>query len=304
MANYDYIIIGSGPAALASAQYASRAGLKTLVLEGDVVGGQVTQIMDLENYPGVFPMVNGTDFILNMKEQAVSFGAEVVSSRAVSIDKPGQNFVVKTKTENFEAKCVCLATGAVHKDLGVKGEREFTGRGVSYCATCDGPFFRNKKIFVVGGGDSACSEAIYLRTLSDDVTIIHRRDSFRAQKAVVDKMIASGVKVKYNTTVSEIAGGMKVEKLVLHDVISKSDEEVAADAVFIFAGMAPQSDLVDMLKKDEGGYIVTDEKMQTMIPGLLAAGDVRAKPFRQIVTAVSDGAIAANTAFEICTGVQ
>lgn len=296
---FDYIIIGSGPAALASAQYAARAGLKTLVLEGDAVGGQVTQIMDLENYPGVYPMVNGTDFILNMKEQAVSFGAEFVSARAISIDKPGANFSVKTKSETYEAKCVCLATGAVHKDLGVKGEKEFTGRGVSYCATCDGPFFRNKKIFVVGGGDSACSEAIYLRTISDDVTIIHRRDKFRAQKAVVDKMLSAGVKPKYNTTVSEIAGGAKVEKLILHDVDTGADEEVMADAVFIFAGMAPQSDLVDMLKKDDGGYIVTDENMQTMIPGLFAAGDVRSKPFRQIVTAVSDGAVAANAAWQL-----
>ncbi|MCF0241612.1 MAG: thioredoxin-disulfide reductase [Treponema sp.] len=299
MQTFDYIVIGSGPAALASAQYASRAGLQTLVLEGDAPGGQVTQIADLENYPGVFPMVNGTDFILNMKEQAKSFGAVFVSARAVSVDKPGTMFCVKTKTEEFQAKCVCLATGAVHKDLGVKGEKEFTGRGVSYCAVCDGPFFRNKKIFVVGGGDSACSEAIYLSTLSNDVSIIHRRDSFRAQKAVVDKMISCGVKPIYNTVVEEISGGMKVEKLILKNTQTGEISETPADAVFIFAGMAPTSDLVDMLKKDEGGYILTDEKMQTMIPGLLVAGDVRAKPFRQIVTAVSDGAIAANTAAEM-----
>lgn len=299
MQNFDYIIIGSGPAALASAQYAARAGLNTLVIEGDAPGGQVTQIADLENYPGVFPMVNGTDFIMNMKEQAKAFGATFVSSRALSVDKPGALFSVKTKSEEYQAKCVCLATGAVHKDLGCKGEKEFAGRGVSYCAVCDGPFFRNKKIYVVGGGDSACSEAIYLATLSSDVSIIHRRDTFRAQKAVVEKMLAAGVKPVYNTVIEEIDGGMKVEKLILKNTQTGEKSEVAADAVFIFAGMAPASDLVDMLKKDEAGYIVTDEKMQTMIPGLFVAGDVRAKTFRQIVTAVSDGAIAANSAAEM-----
>ncbi len=299
MQNFDYIIIGSGPAALASAQYAARAGLNTLVLEGDAPGGQVTQIADLENYPGVFPMVNGTDFIMNMRDQAESFGATFVSARALSVDKPGTLFSVKTRSEEYQAKCVCLATGAVHKNLGCKGESEFAGRGVSYCAVCDGPFFRNKKIYVVGGGDSACSEAIYLATLSGDVSIIHRRDAFRAQKAVVDKMLSVGVKPVYNTVIEEIAGGTKVEKLVLKNTQTGDISEVEADAVFIFAGMAPTSDLVDMLKKDEGGYIVTDEKMQTLIPGLFVAGDVRAKPFRQIVTAVSDGAIAANSAAEL-----
>lgn len=298
MNTYDYIIIGSGPAALASAQYAARAGLNTLVLEGDAPGGQVTQIFDLENYPGVFPMVNGTDFIMNMRSQAESFGAHFVSARAESLDKKGELFSIRSKADEYLAKCVCIATGAVHRNLEVKGEKEFSGRGVSYCAVCDGPFFRNKKIFVVGGGDSACSEAIYLSTLSKDVSIIHRRNQFRAQKAVIDKMLAAGVKPVYDTVVEEIKGSSKVEKLLLKNVKTGEFSEVDADAVFVFTGMIPQTDLIEMLKKDESGYIITDEKMETMIPGLFAAGDIRSKSFRQIVTAVSDGAIAANTAAE------
>ena len=296
---FDYIIIGAGPAGLSSAQYAARGGLKTLVLEGMGEGGQVTMITDLENYPGVYPAVNGFDFIEVMKNQALAFGAQIKNVQVSSIDKKGSDFVIKTRDTVFTSKAICIATGAVHKNLGVPGEKEFTGRGVSYCATCDGPFFKNKKIFVIGGGDSACSEAVYLSTISKDVTIIHRRDSFRAQKAVVDKMLAAGVKPVYDTVVKSINGTNKVESLTVENVKTGEQTQLPCDVVFIFAGMAPQTELVEMLKKDEGGYIITDQNMQTSIPGLFAAGDVRAKPFRQIVTATSDGAIAANAAKEM-----
>lgn len=296
---FDYIIIGAGPAGLSSAQYAARGGLKTLVLEGMGEGGQVTMITDLENYPGVYPAVNGFDFIEVMKNQALAFGAQIKNVQVSSIDKKGSDFVIKTRDTVYTSKALCIATGAVHKNLGVPGEKEFTGRGVSYCATCDGPFFKNKKIFVIGGGDSACSEAVYLSTISKDVTIIHRRDSFRAQKAVVDKMLAAGVKPVYDTVVKSINGTNKVESLTVENVKTGEQTQLPCDVVFIFAGMAPQTELVEMLKKDEGGYIITDQNMQTSIPGLFAAGDVRAKPFRQIVTATSDGAIAANAAKEM-----
>lgn len=292
---FDYVIIGAGPAGLASAQYAARGGLKTLVLEGASAGGQVMQITELENYPGIFPAVNGTDFIETMQKQAESFGAKIVNVQVSSIDKLNNNFVIRTKDIEYHAPYLCIATGAVHKTLGVNGEKEFTGRGVSYCAVCDGPFFRNKKIFVIGGGDSACSEAIYLSTISKDVSIIHRRDSFRAQKAVVDKMLSSGVKPIYDSVVKSIEGSSKVEKIIIENVKTNEQTQLDADAVFIFAGMIPQTDLVDMIPKDESGYIKTNENMETLIPGLLAAGDIRQKPFRQIVTAVNDGAIAANT---------
>lgn len=296
---FDYIIIGAGPAGLSSAQYAARGGLKTLVLEAMGEGGQVAQIADLENYPGVYPAVNGFDFIQVMKEQALGFGAVIKNVQVSSIDKTGDNFVIKTRDTIFTSRALCIATGAVHKNLGVPGEKEFTGRGVSYCATCDGPFFKNKKIVVVGGGDSACSEAVYLSNISKDVKIIHRRDTFRAQKAVVDKMLAAGVEPVYDTVVKSINGNMKVESVTIENVKTGEESQLPCDVVFIFAGMAPQTELVEMLKKDAGGYIITDENMQTSIPGLFAAGDVRAKPFRQIVTAVNDGAIAANAAKEM-----
>lgn len=296
---FDYIIIGAGPAGLAGAQYAARGGLKTLVLEGIGSGGQVMQITDLENYPGIFPAINGADYIKTMEEQAKSFGAQIATVQVTSIDKTGNDFVIKTKDKEYRSACLCIATGAVHRNLEVPGEKELTGRGVSYCAVCDGPFFRNKKIVVVGGGDSACSEAIYLSTISSDVSIIHRRDSFRAQKAVVDKMLSKGVKPVYDSVVKSINGKMKVESITLENVKTGEQTEVPCDAVFIFTGMIPQTDLVDMLPKDEGGYIKTNEEMETIIPGLFATGDVRSKSFRQIVTAVSDGAIAANRAKEI-----
>lgn len=296
---YDYIIIGAGPAGLASAQYAARSGLKTVVLDMAGAGGQVMQINDLENYPGVFPAVNGADFMETMKKQAEAFGAAVEFDQILSIDKPGELFVVKSKNKIYEGKCLCLATGAIHKNLEVPGEKEFTGRGVSYCAVCDGPFFRNKKIVVVGGGDSAVTEAIYLASLSKEVSIVHRRDNFRAQKALVDKMFAAGVEPIYNSVVKSVNGTSRVESVTLENVETGVQSQLETAAVFIFTGMQPQTDLVEMLPKDEAGYIKTNDKMETIIPGLFAAGDVRSKPFRQIVTAVSDGAIAAHTAAEI-----
>ena len=295
---YDYVIIGAGCAGLASAQYAARGGLSVLVLDVAGAGGQVLQISELENYPGVFPAVDGATYMMTMQKQAEAFGAKVLQANVLSIDKTGGSFLVKTKKASYEAECLCIATGAIHRNLEVPGEKEFSGRGVSYCATCDGPFFRNKKIVVVGGGDSACSEAIYLSTLSSDVSIIHRRDKFRAQQAVIDKMLAAGVKPVYDSVVKEIKGGAKVESVIVENVKTGEQTQLATDAVFIFTGMLPQTDLVDMLPKDPSGYILTDENMETSVPGLFAAGDVRSKPFRQVVTAVSDGAIAAHVASE------
>ena len=295
---FDYVIIGAGCAGLASAQYAARGGLSVLVLDVAGAGGQVLQISELENYPGVFPAVDGAAYMMTMQKQAEAFGAKIVQAQVLSIDKTGGNFLVKTRKAAYEAACMCIATGAIHRDLGVPGEKEFSGRGVSYCATCDGPFFRNKKIVVVGGGDSACSEAIYLSSLSSDVTIIHRRDKFRAQQAVIDKMLAAGVKPLYDSVVKEIKGSAKVESIIVENVKNGEQSELTTDAVFIFAGMLPQTELVEMLAKDPAGYIITDENMETQVPGLFAAGDVRSKPFRQVVTAVSDGAIAAHVASE------
>ena len=295
---FDYVIIGAGCAGLASAQYAARGGLSVLVLDLAGAGGQVLQIADLENYPGVFPAVDGATYMMTMQKQAESFGAKIVQAQVLSIDKTGGYFLVKTKKTSYEATCLCIATGAIHRNLEVPGEKELSGRGVSYCATCDGPFFRNKKIVVVGGGDSACSEAIYLSTISGDVSIIHRRDKFRAQQAVIDKMLEAGVKPVYDSVVKSINGEGRVQSVTIENVKTGEQSELSTDAVFIFTGMLPQTDLVEMLPKDPSGYILTDENMETSVPGLFAAGDVRSKPFRQVVTAVSDGAIAAHVASE------
>lgn len=295
---FDYVIIGAGCAGLASAQYAARGGLSVLVLDLAGAGGQVLQISDLENYPGVFPAVDGATYMMTMQKQAESFGAKIVQAQVLSIDKTGGSFLVKTKKASYEATYLCIATGAIHRNLEVPGEKELSGRGVSYCATCDGPFFRNKKIVVVGGGDSACSEAIYLSTISGDVSIIHRRDKFRAQQAVIDKMLEAGVKPVYDSVVKSINGEGRVQSVTIENVKTGEQSELSTDAVFIFTGMLPQTDLVEMLPKDSSGYILTDENMETSVPGLFAAGDVRSKPFRQVVTAVSDGAIAAHVASE------
>ena len=291
---YDYIIIGAGVAGLVSAQYAARGGLNTLVLDVAGSGGQVMQITELDNYPGVFPTLDGPTFIQTMEEQTKAFGAKIEMVQVTAIDKKDNNFIVTSRKKLYQAPYLCLATGAIHKTLGVSGEAEFTGRGVSYCATCDGPFFRNKKIVVVGGGDTACAEATYLSTLTSDLHIIHRRDKFRAQKALVDKMLSKNVQPIYDTVVKSINGSAKVESVTLENVKTKEETTLPADAVFIFTGIQPQADLVDMLAKDEGGYIKTDENMETSMTGLFAAGDVRSKPFRQVVTAVNDGAIAAH----------
>ncbi|NLC93618.1 MAG: thioredoxin-disulfide reductase [Treponema sp.] len=296
MENFDYIIVGAGPAGLSSAVYASRSGLETLVLDSVLLGGQAMQITDLENYPGVFPSINGLDFMENMKKQAIQFGAKVKIGNVLSIDKNNGKFIIKTKNEVYSSICLLIATGAIHRNLDIPGEKQFVGRGVSYCAICDGPFFRNKKIVVVGGGDSACSEATYLSTISKDIKIIHRRNEFRAQKAVVDKMLASGVVPIYNSIVKSVNGTNKVESILVENVTNHTVSSIETDAVFVFTGMIPQVSLIENLQKDEYGYILANEKMETSVEGLFVAGDVRSKSFRQIITAASDGAVAADSA--------
>ena len=295
--DYDLIIIGSGPAGLSAAQYGARANLKTLVIENGSVGGQVLNINDFENYPGVFPAVKGSDFINTMVEQAQAFGAEFFQGTVSSIDKIKNQFIVKTDKGELKSFTLVIATGAAHRKLDIPGEKELSGMGVSYCATCDGPFFKNRKVVVVGGGDSACDEATYLATLASEVTLVHRKGTLRAQKAVAEKVLNNPkIKVIFNTVVKEIKGKYKVEEVVLENTESGEISSLSADGVFIFVGMIPQTDLVEMLPKDEGGYIKTNESMETAIKGMYCVGDIRSKPFRQVVTATSDGATAAFSA--------
>jgi thioredoxin reductase (NADPH) len=312
--NWDLVIIGAGPAGLTAAQYGARANLKTLVLEQLAPGGQALLIDVLENYPGNVGLSDpagtriaeprtGYEFVRDLQWQAEAFGARILTESVTGLRKEGGRFILALGNgETRIAGAVILATGAEHRLLGIPGEKEFTGRGVSYCASCDGPFFRNKKIFVAGGGDSACDEARYLARLSPQVALLHRRDRLRAQKALAERTLSNPrIEVRFNTVIREIRGEKKVSSLVLErsDNTGKGTGETweeAADAVFVFVGTVPRTSLVPGVEKDEDGYVLTSQRMESSVPGLFAAGDVRSSPFRQVVVAAGEGAVAARCA--------
>lgn len=297
---HEVIIIGGGPAGLACGQYSARAGRDTVIIEELSTGGQAMIIDEIENYPGL-GKVSGFELAQKFESQAEAFGCATVyaSVSEIKIQENG-TFIVKTSDGDYEAKAVVLATGAKHRNLGVPGEIELTGHGVSYCATCDGPFFRNKKILVCGGGDSACQEAMYLAKLSSDITVCHRRDKFRAQASIVDAMKkTAGIKTLMNTIVVSINGeNNKVKSVTFQNKETGAQFTEDYDGIFIFVGNNPQNQLVPFCDKDESGYVKTNKEMMTNVPGLFAIGDVRDTPFRQIVTAAADGAIAAHYASE------
>ena len=296
---YDFAVIGAGAAGLSAAQYGARANLSTIVIEELAPGGQALFIDKLENYPGILEPINGFELAERMRKQAEQFGSSFIEASALSVRKAEDRFIIETSVGSLESLTVLIATGARHKQLGIPGEQEYIGKGVSYCATCDGPFFKGKRILVVGGGDSACDEAIYLSNLSDKILMIHRRDRFRAQKALASRVLSNpSIKVLFNTVAKEIKGNSKVHSVVLENTLSHELTEEPFDGIFIFIGSTPQTGFLKdiAIQFDESGYIITDCNMQTSITGLFAAGDVRATPFRQIVTAAADGAIAARSA--------
>jgi thioredoxin reductase (NADPH) len=295
----DLIVIGAGGAGLSAAQYGARGNLRTLVLEEVSSGGQALLIDGLENYPGFPDPINGYDFTRKMEEQARKFGAEFESSGVTAITRDGNIFKVETDKGALTASAVILATGAVHKSLGVPGEAELAGHGVSYCATCDGPFFKARRMLVVGGGDAACDEAMYLANLASGILMIHRRDKFRAQKSLAARVLANPkIEVRFNTELRKIEGERVVTKVRLFDNSTRREWEEQVAAVFVFIGSDPRSALAASLGAplDDVGYVITNERMETSVPGLYAAGDVRASPFRQLVVAASEGAIAAHAA--------
>jgi len=298
-ADRQLVIIGAGGAGLAAAQYAARANLSPLLLEELASGGQALIIDNLENYPGFPDALPGTEFARLFEEQAVRFGAEIKYSGVQSVSRRDGLFVIQTDDGELTSLAVILATGAKHRTLDVPGEKELAGRGVSYCATCDGPFFKGKPMLVVGGGDAACDETAFLANLSDRVLMIHRRNRLRAQKALSDRTLHNPhIEVRFNTELREIRGNTKVEEVTLLDNKTGSTVNHKTSAVFVFIGSIPQTRVVEGLgvKLDAVGYVVTDQRMQTNLPGLFAAGDVRATPFRQLVVAASEGAIAAHSA--------
>ena len=297
----DMIIIGGGPAGLSAAQYAARAGLKAYLLEEMAPGGQTLIVDDLENYPGFVDPVSGFELADKFQRQAEQFGAKIVltSVEAVNHNSDG-SFTVKTSDGEYTVPVVVMATGAKRKELGIPGEKEYQGKGVSYCATCDGPFFRDKKILVVGGGDSACGESLFLSKITQNVVIIHRKDRFRAQRSIAGMVEHDDhIETRFMHTLNEIKGdGSRVTTVSLHDIEHDRDYDEQFDAVFIFIGANPKTNLIPYAETDADGYVVTDELMRTSIPGLYAVGDVRNGPFKQIITAASDGAVAAHFASE------
>ncbi|MBQ7643464.1 MAG: FAD-dependent oxidoreductase [Spirochaetales bacterium] len=297
--NYDVLIVGGGPGGLSCGQYSARAGRKTAIIEEMAAGGQTMIIDEIENYPGL-GKISGYELAAAFEQQATGFGCDFVYATVNSIKRlEDGSFELDTTDGAYLSPVVVIATGAKHRNLEVPGEKEMVGHGVSYCATCDGPFFRNKKILVCGGGDSACQEALYLKKLSDDVTVTHRRERFRAQASIVKAMEEAGIKTKMNTTVQSInAENGKVKSVTFVNKSSGETYTEEFDGVFIFVGNIPQTQLVPDCEKDEAGFIKTDRNMMTSIPGIYAIGDVRDTPFRQVVTAASDGAIAAHYASE------
>ncbi|MBQ7524874.1 MAG: thioredoxin-disulfide reductase [Abditibacteriota bacterium] len=294
---YDIICVGAGPAGLTAAIYASRESLSVLVLERMVAGGQAVMTEFIENYPGFAKGVSGYDLTDAMRAQAERFGAEIRLADVVGYDIDGDvKRLTLSNGDVVESKAVILTQGATHKHLGVPGEDKFSGRGVSYCAVCDGAFFKDKEIVVVGGGNSAVQDALYLAKYGSHVTIVHRRNELRAQKVIAQRAFDNPkVSICWDSVVKEIKGANAVESVVLENVKTGEKSDMKADGVFIFIGLNPGGEGVDV-KKDDYGYIVTDEEMATSVPGVFAAGDIRQKSLRQVITACADGAVAADAA--------
>jgi thioredoxin reductase (NADPH) len=300
---YDVIIIGSGPAGMTASVYASRANLKTLLLDRGAPGGQLLNTEEIENYPG-FSHISGPDLAQHMFEHAQKFGTTYAYGEVTSISKTDNLFTVFTSNGDYISKTVIVATGTKYKKLGIPGEDKFTGGGVSWCAVCDGAFFRNQELVVVGGGDSAVEEAVYLTKFASKVTLVHRRDTFRAQPILVERLLKNEkIQVVYNTVIDEIKGGMKVT-----GVVARNDEgpyEIPCGGVFEYVGMNPISEFVKELGvTDHEGWIVSDHKMKTDIPGLFAAGDIRQAATRQVVSATADGCVAALSAQHYIESLQ
>lgn len=297
---YDVIIIGCGPGGMTTALYTSRANLKTLILEKGAPGGEMLNTAEVENYPG-FPMILGPELADKMYQSAMQFGAKYAFGNVSKIELDGDMKLVHAGKKIYKTYSVVIATGAYHRKLGVPGEEEFAGRGVSYCAVCDGAFFRGKNLIVVGGGDSAVEEGIYLTQLADKVTIIHRRDQLRAQKIIQDRAFKNEkIDFIWNSTVEELQGNdMHVTNVVIKDVVTKEIKTIPADGVFIYVGLLPMSDgFKDLGITDEEGWVVTNSTMETDVAGIFAIGDVRQKTLRQITTAVGDGGEAGQAVYK------
>jgi thioredoxin reductase (NADPH) len=297
---YDAIIIGAGPAGLSAGLYAARAKMKTLIIEKEKSGGQIVLTEEVANYPGSIENASGPSLVARMVQQADSFGVERVLDTIKELDVSGKIKVLKGEKNEYKAKSIIVAVGAKSRPIGCPGEKELTGKGVSYCATCDGAFFTDLEVYVVGGGDAAVEEAIYLTKFARKVTIVHRRDELRAAKSIQEKAFKNEkIHFMWNSVISELRGEGILESMVVTNTVTGEKTEIFADeedgtfGVFVFIGYLPETKIFEGVLDMKGGYIVAGEDMKTNTPGVFAAGDCRVKTLRQVVTATADGAIAA-----------
>jgi len=295
---FDVAIIGAGPAGLTAAIYSARYGLKTIVFEDPSRISQLAIAPFVENFPGYEG--TGLDLISKMKDQALKFGAEHRLERVEDVRKDGNRFLIKTDSGEYVAKAIIIATGGKHRELGIEGEKEFVGRGVSYCAVCDGFFFKGKRVAVIGGGNAALADAIYLKDLGCDVIVIHRRDKFRADQALQKQLFEKGIEVLWNSVVERIEGKDRVERIVVKNVKTGEVKTLEVEGVFIAIGIQPQTEIASKLgvEMDSYGYIKVDKWQRTNVEGVFAAGDCCDNPLKQAITACGDGAVAANSAYE------
>lgn len=291
---FDLIIVGGGPAGLTAGLYGGRARLDTILLESALVGGQMVTTDEIDNYPGFPRGIKGTELTKLMEEQARAFDCTIIAEMATGVEAEGEIKTVSTSQNLYQGRALILCPGTEYRKMGVPGEEEFTGRGVSYCATCDAAFFKDSKIVVVGGGDSALTEALFLRKFAREITIIHRRDSLRGAKIYQDKAFAEPkINFLWDSVVEEIRGNQTVEKVVVRNVKTHEIREIPTEGVFMFIGITPKTAfLKSVVELDEWGYIVTDDACRTSVEGVFAAGDARKSFLKQIATAVGDGATA------------
>ena len=297
---YDIVIIGAGPAGLAAGLYAGRARMSTLIIEKEKDGGQIVQTAEIENYPGGMEEESGPTLVARFAAQAEKFGCEKVLDTVKEVELDGPVKKIVCNKETYEAKAVIIASGASPSHIGCPGEAEFTGKGVSYCATCDAAFFEDFEVYVVGGGDAAVEEAMYLTKFARKVTIIHRRDELRAAKSIQEKAFKNEkLAFMWNSVIKEIRGEGLVNSMIVENTKTGEQTEIVADeedgifGIFVFIGFKPATAVFEGKVNMEKGYIVTDQEMRTNVPGVYAAGDCRVKELRQVITAASDGAIAA-----------
>ena len=302
---YDLVIIGSGPAGLAAAIYAQRAKLDTLVIEKEMMsGGQVLTTYEVDNYPGL-PGIGGYDLGLKFREHADQLGAAFAEDDVVRIEDQGKIKRVVCEHETYESRALILATGAVHRKLGIPGEEELAGMGVSYCATCDGAFFRGKDVAIVGGGNTALEDALYLANVCRTVYLVHRRDAFRGEKALADRVRQKeNIKIQYDSAVSKIRGESAVSSVLLENTKTGAQQELPVSAVFVAIGLIPENEIFSrQLPLDDNGYFVAGEDCKTPLEGVFVAGDCRSKLLRQIITAAADGAVAGYQAAAYVNGI-